>query len=115
MIPAPDEKRLLMELKNGTRATLHIAPSMGLRQLAGFLKMVDLLLCNDTGVLHLAAAVHTRTFSFHAISDPALWKPIGRRQKALYAPSGDITRIEVDTVLEAIHDRGESQEEIIIC
>jgi ADP-heptose:LPS heptosyltransferase len=103
VIPAPDEEELLTQLKNSTQAELYIAPSLALRQVAAFLNTIDLLLCNDTGILHLAAAVRTPTLSFHAISDPALWKPVGSRHVALYAAGGDISGIDVNKVLGVIH------------
>jgi ADP-heptose:LPS heptosyltransferase len=103
VIPAPDEEELLTRLRNSTETELYIAPPLGLRQVASFLKTIDLLLCNDTGILHLAAAVRTPTLSFHAISDPALWKPVGSRHVALYTAGGDISGIDVNKVLEVIH------------
>src|SRR5437660_10320851 len=46
-------------------------------QLAAILKRCDLLLSNDSGVAHLAAAVHTRTLTVFGPSNDAAWRPLG--------------------------------------
>ena len=77
-------------------------PPMTLRMVAGVIHAADLLVCNDTGVLHLAAAVGTPTLSFHATSDPAWWKPPGATHRAFYAVNQRIDRISPDRVRREI-------------
>ena len=79
-------------------------PTLSLRIVAALLDQLNLLICNDTGVLHLAAAVNTPTVSFHAISDPAVWKPVGPRFIGLFARNGSIGAIPVDEVITAVQD-----------
>ena len=102
VIPAPGEGDLLRALHQAASTPLHSAPPMPLRRVAGVLHAADLLMCNDTGVLHLAAAVGTPTLSFHATSDPAYWKPIGGRHRAFYAVSQRIEEIPPDRVCQVI-------------
>jgi heptosyltransferase-2 len=101
LIPAPGETAALNALKTLAGIPLAVAPALPLRQVAALLKALDLFICNDTGVLHLAAAVGTPTVSFHAISDPAFWKPVGPQFIALYAKNGRIDAIPVDLALQA--------------
>ena len=102
VIPAPDEEELLRALKAAVSAPLHAAPPLTLREVAGVIHAADLLLCNDTGVLHLASAVGTATLSFHATSDPACWKPPGPRHRAFYAVDRRIEEIPPDRVVREI-------------
>ncbi len=44
---------------------------------AAILKKTDLLICNSTGTLHMAAAVGTSTFSFNTEYSLKCWKPEG--------------------------------------
>lgn len=102
VIPAPGEEGLLRALREAAAAPMHGAPPLSLREVAGVIRAADLLVCNDTGVLHLAAAVETPTLSFHATSDPAYWKPPGGRHRAFYAASQRIGEIPPDRVCREI-------------
>ena len=102
VIPAPGEDDLLRAFREATSAPLHSAPAMSLREVAGVIHAADLLVCNDTGVLHLASAVRTPTLSFHATSDPAWWKPPGPGHRAFYAASQRIEDIPPDRVCREI-------------
>lgn len=102
VIPAPGEDELLRALREAVSAPVHSVPPMELRRVAGVLSAADLVVCNDTGVLHLAAAVGTPTLSFHATSDPAWWKPPGARHRAFYAVSRRIEDIPADRVWREI-------------
>ena len=118
VIPAPGEDELLRALREAVSAPVHSVPPMELRRVAGVLHAADLVVCNDTGVLHLAAAVGTPTLSFHATSDPAWWKPPGARHRAFYAVSRRIEDIPADRVWREIADmlddaRGGESGEII--
>tara|TARA_B100000029_G_scaffold451213_1_gene475629 strand:- start:31441 stop:32574 length:1134 start_codon:yes stop_codon:yes gene_type:complete len=102
IIPAPGEERQLQSLQLIASNRLYCVPPITLRQVAAVLKEVDLLVCNDTGVLHLAAAVGTPTLSFHATSDPVFWKPPNPRHRAFYAVNKKIEQIPVDLVYREI-------------
>ncbi|MBT5873633.1 MAG: glycosyltransferase family 9 protein [Candidatus Latescibacteria bacterium] len=110
LFQAPGEIELRNELLLQLEPQPISAPAMSLRQVAVIMKNADLLICNDTGVLHLSAAVGTPSLSFHATSDPAVWKPPASRHVALYASDGEISSIPVKKALsEALHllEKGE--------
>lgn len=104
VIPAPGEEELLAELTALTTAPVIPVPLLPLRTVAALLDQLNLLICNDSGVLHLAAAVNTPTVSFHAISDPAVWKPLGPLFIGLYARNGSIGAIPASDVVKAAED-----------
>lgn len=102
VIPAPGEDDLLRSLREATSSPLFCAPPTTLRTAAAMIHAADLLICNDTGVLHLAAAVGTSTLSFHATSDPVYWKPLGPQHRAFYAVNQQIEKIQPDRVCDEI-------------
>ena len=81
---------------------LYEAPVMPLRIMAAFLRHMSLVLCNDTGTLHIAASQRVPTISFHSLSDPAIWKPPHPRHIAVRAADSLITSITVEQVQKAV-------------
>jgi ADP-heptose:LPS heptosyltransferase len=75
-------------------------PAGGIERFAALCSRLSLLVGNDSGVIHVAAALGVPTLSFHSLGDPREWAPRGRRAVALSAP-GDITQIPVTAAIEA--------------
>ncbi len=67
---------------------------------AALLKQMDLVVTNDTGIMHLAAAVGTPTLSLFGPTDPLQWAPLGERHRFILGKGGDINTISVDKVFE---------------
>ncbi len=63
---------------------------------AALLKQMDMVVTNDTGIMHLSAAVGTPTLSLFGPTDPLQWAPLGKRHRFILGRSGDINTIEVD-------------------
>jgi ADP-heptose:LPS heptosyltransferase len=53
-----------------------IISGLDLRRLAAVIKPLKLMVCNDTGVMHLSAAVGTPTFAIFGRSRPDHWRPL---------------------------------------
>jgi ADP-heptose:LPS heptosyltransferase len=66
----------------GVRAAL--APAGPLASFAAACAALDLLVCNDSGVLHVAAALGVPTLSFHSLGRPAEWAPQSATAIALH-------------------------------
>jgi ADP-heptose:LPS heptosyltransferase len=56
---------------------------------------------NDTGPLHLAGAVGCPTVGIYGWSDPAEWKPVGSRVRAVRAADAKLESIPAAQVIEA--------------
>ncbi len=76
-------------------------------KLAERLRQARLLVANDSGVSHLAAAVGCPLVVLFGPSDPAVWAPRGPRVQVVTSGGGDCARtsiasISFDQVLEAV-------------
>jgi ADP-heptose:LPS heptosyltransferase len=67
----------------------------------GLLAAADLVLCNDTGMSHVAAAVGVPTVVVFGPTDPARWRPPGAHVHAVCSATGSILDVEVSAVLQA--------------
>lgn len=90
---------LLAMLEKKTASAIPVLP---LRTASALIKKLTLLLCNDTGPMHIAAALNVPTVSFHSISDPVQWKPPQERHRAVRADDKKITSITVDMITKEI-------------
>jgi lipopolysaccharide heptosyltransferase II len=78
-----------------------IARGLALRQLAALLARADIFICNDTGVMHLAAAVGTPLVAIFGPTDPNEWKPIGKKFVAVRGDNHSCENVGVQEVLQA--------------
>jgi len=67
---------------------------------AAILKKTDLLICNSTGTLHIAAAVGTSTFSFNTAYSLKCWKPEGENHFHAVGDWKSCQSITVENALE---------------
>jgi len=78
-----------------------LVPARGIEDYTAICTGLDLLVCNDSGAMHIAAAVGVPTVSFHSLGDPREWAPQHDRAVAFHAPR-DITTIPVSAAVEAV-------------
>lgn len=72
-----DEKGLIDEMAGAMEKKAVKAYGLSLDKLAALIDRVDLLICNSSGPLHIAAALNTFTVSTMGPTDPVLWRPRG--------------------------------------
>jgi len=116
--PADAEPLLQLEkeLAGLMGADLRVAPLCSVGVAAALLQRADRLLCNDTGVMHVAGAIRVPTIALFGVTDPRLWKPPAPEVQVIKSPrQSDVTtvpglggdefgwmeNIEVDTVWSA--------------
>jgi ADP-heptose:LPS heptosyltransferase len=78
-----------------------VARDWPLRRLGATLARAGLVLGNDSGASHLAAAVGAETLALFGPTDPALWAPVGPRAAVLIAPRAALDALDVAAVVAA--------------
>lgn len=76
-----------------------------LRKLAAYCAQCAVIVCNDTGIMHLAAASGVPVVAVFGPTDPDEWKPLGVRMTCLRAPSRkteDVTAGDAMNALRAL-------------
>lgn len=67
---------------------------------AALLRRADLVLCNDTGVMHVAAAARARVLAVFGPTDPSRWAPRCDNLEIVRSPGGRLLSLEADEVAE---------------
>jgi len=67
---------------------------------ASILSAADLLVTNDTGIMHVGGAVGAPVLSLFGPTDPYQWAPIGPVHRFIRAEDGNIDTIPIDEVLK---------------
>jgi ADP-heptose:LPS heptosyltransferase len=81
-----------------------LAPPTDLDELLSVARRASVMVAADTGPLHLAAAVGTPCVGLYGPTSAARNGPYGAGHRALQAPDGRMTSLEVPAVLEAVVD-----------
>ena len=102
-IGAPDERSLterLAHIWNGPK--LNLCGELTPRESAAVLGRCNLLLCHDSGPMHLAAARGTRCVAlFGNFNLPRQWFPYGPEHTVIYEDAG-VRKISVERVADAV-------------
>jgi ADP-heptose:LPS heptosyltransferase len=92
------ERELTRELARRTQAAVvDLAGRTDLGALAALLSSASVVICNDTGISHLAASVHAPSVVVFTTSNPARWAPLDRALHRAVTRNGSI-----GPVLEAV-------------
>jgi ADP-heptose:LPS heptosyltransferase len=70
-----------------------------IREVAAILARMDLAVTNDTGIMHVAAAVGIPVLSLFGPTDGAQWAPVGSHHRCIQSVSGEIESIQEHEVL----------------
>ena len=71
-----------------------------IRAVASAIHYADLLVSNDTGIMHVGAAVGTPVLSLFGPTEPGEWAPTGDRHRYIRGRGNDIANIPFEEVLE---------------
>jgi ADP-heptose:LPS heptosyltransferase len=100
----PAEQSLLSDVDRGAGSRISRLSPMPVREFGGVLESADLLLANDTGVLHLGAATGASVLALFGPTDPALWCPATPRVRWMRAPGDDLAELTTNVVGDAMSE-----------
>jgi ADP-heptose:LPS heptosyltransferase len=87
LVAGPAEQKLVHAIRQHMQTPVAcLQHSLELPQLAALFASADLLLCHDSGPMHLAAAVGTRVVALFGSQNLANWRPLGPRHTVLQPP-----------------------------
>ncbi len=98
-ILGPSERNWKADL---AREGFPVLDQISILEMAGILSLSDQVICNDTGVMHIAGAVGARTLALFGETNPEQWKPPGDSVRFLRGPDKKITSVTVEAVLQSI-------------
>ena len=75
VVTGSPSERLLVDAVASALSGAHALTDLSLDELASLLKGADLMICNDTGPMHLAFAMKTPTLALFTPTDPTLCGP----------------------------------------
>jgi len=101
VIKGPMDDDPVNELINRLNVPYYLVEKRTIRDVASLLQSIDLLVSNDTGVMHVGAATDTPVLSLFGPTNPCQWAPLGPKNRYLRCDSGVIGDITVEAVLEA--------------
>ncbi len=102
-VGAPDERSLTERLAQlWTGPKLNLCGELTPRESAAVLGRCDLLVCHDSGPMHLAASQGTRCLAlFGNFNRPRQWFPWGSDHVVIYEPLG-VSQIGVERVVDSV-------------
>ncbi len=102
LISGPMDETPVQDVVSRLTVKHYIITKQSIRAVASCLSAVDLLVSNDTGIMHVGAATGTTVLSIFGPTDPHQWAPCGPKHRYINSSSGDIEDIPTGVVLESI-------------
>jgi len=73
-----EQKEKFLKFKNNINSKIYFCPDVSLKILAAILNFSKLVLCSNTGIMHIACAVKSCVIGLHGPTDPNKWGPLGK-------------------------------------
>ncbi len=76
ILRGPDEAELARNLQKAAQSESIAYAPKSIRELAALIKRCDFFVCNDSGPMHIAAALDVRTVAIFGPTDHVAWRPL---------------------------------------
>lgn len=80
LLGSPSEIEIVHHIeKNMKNTPINIAGKTSIKQVAAIINMIDLLICNDSGLMHIGVAVDTPVIAIYGPTDYTRTAPLGKK------------------------------------
>ena len=87
LVGGPAERPLIEAISQATKnPPATIPPALSVPEFAALAAQFDVMLCHDSGPMHLAAAVGTPVVALFGSQNTSVWGPVGKQHTVLQAP-----------------------------
>ncbi len=111
LVCGPMDEVAIQAVESRLSIKYHLVTNQSVRRVASIISALPLLVSNDTGIMHVGAAVGTPVLSLFGPTSPQQWAPLGARNRYIYGEGGSMSAISIDAVLQSIRsmlrERGE--------
>ena len=101
ILKGPMDKEPVDALTKALTVPYYLSENHTIREDASIIRSADLLVSNDTGIMHVGAAVGTPVLSLFGPTNPHMWAPPGPKHRFIRSTSGVISDIAVSEVVDA--------------
>lgn len=98
----PEEKDLAEQFLNYVHFKPHPVEPASVRRFAAIISYCDVFVCNDTGMMQVAAALGIPVVAIFGPTSPYLRKPLGDRVLALKGDTSSTDAVQTDRVFAAV-------------
>lgn len=100
----PMDDEITGALQEALSTEVQVLQNVAIRRVASILRHATIVVSNDTGIMHVAAAVGTPVLSIFGPTDPHQWAPMGPGFRYIMSESGNIADIQIEEVERAFRD-----------
>jgi len=97
-IEGPRDGDSVAEFSAGVDVAVTVARGRSIGEVAALMQRADLVICNDTGVMHVAAAAGARTLAIFGQTDPVRWAPRCANLSVVRSPDGTLDGVTSEAV-----------------
>ncbi len=102
VVRGPRDAHAVEEFGRAVRVPYALLEGRPIGDVAAVLRSSDLVLCNDTGIMHVSCAVGAATLAVFGPTDPVRWAPRCANLTVVRAKDGDLRQLDPGSVLEGV-------------
>jgi len=100
-VEGPRDAGSVQRFCEACRCDVQVARGQSIGEVAALLRIADLVLCNDTGVMHVSASAGARTLAVFGKTDPGRWAPRCEGLATVQSPDRKLESVTVEMVVRA--------------
>lgn len=101
IVEGPRDAQAVADFQRACSVAGTVVRGRSITDVAALFRRADLVLCNDTGVMHVAAAAKARTLAVFGPTDPFRWAPRCDNLRIVRAPGGNLRALTPSAVSTA--------------